>query len=461
MIFPRQPARRLTADAPDRVSRRALLGCGCCLLPAGFIRSAGAVPAAPSSALHARLDAAALDVEARMIQWRRDIHQNPELGNQEYRTAALVAAHLRGLGYQLREGVAVTGIVAHLRGEAGPGPAVALRADMDALPVREEVDLPFRSRATARWNGEEVPVMHACGHDCHVAILMAVAEVLARHRSELRGTFKLIFQPAEENLPNGEVGGARRMLDEGAFEDPKPDAAFGLHVTSALRAGELGWRAGPLMASSDAVQITIHGRQTHGALPWTGIDPVVVGAQIITALQTIQSRQVDVREASVLTIGQFHGGNRSNIIPESAYMTGTLRTYGEPRRQFMMRRTKEIAEGVGQALGASVEVSWSANGYPATINDTPLAERMAASLARVCGQEKLRASQPSLSSEDFSFFARAVPGFFFHVGTTDPAANARFAAPNHSPRFRVDESGLLYGLRGMLHLAADFTGSGG
>jgi amidohydrolase len=403
-------------------------------------------------------DDAARAVEGRMIAWRRDIHQHPELGNQERRTAALAAAHLRALGYDVREGVAVTGIVAHLRGEAGPGPVLALRADMDALPVEEEVDLPFRSRAKATWAGQEVSVMHACGHDCHVAILMAAAEVLAAQRRNLRGTLKLIFQPAEENLPNDEVGGARRMLDEGAF-DIRPDAVFGLHVSSGLKAGEIGYRPGPASASSDEFTIGVTGRQTHGARPWDGVDPIVVGAQIVTALQTIQSRQVSPSEASVLTVGQFHAGNRSNIIPDRAWMNGTLRTYSEDRRQYMMRRTKEIAEGVATGMDARAEVRWGANGYPPNVNDPALTERMAPTLSRVAGEGKLRLTQASTTAEDFAYFSRAVPGVFFNVGITAPDADPRRVATNHSPRFRVDESGLVTGLRAMLHMVADFTGS--
>ncbi len=462
MLFRRSPSPRFVADAPPDPARRGLLAaaCACGLAHAfGGVRPALAVPAAAAVPLHATLDEAARAVEARMIGWRRDIHQHPELGNQERRTAALVARHLLALGYEVREGVAVTGVVAHLRGEGGPGPVLALRADMDALPVTEEVDLPFRSQAKAMWAGQEVGVMHACGHDCHVAILMAAAEVLARHKAQLRGTLKLIFQPAEENLPNGEIGGARRMLDEGVFNDVKPDAVFGLHVTSGLRAGELGYRPGPANASADEFTITVNGRQTHGARPWDGVDPIVVGAQIVTALQTIQSRQVSTNEASVLTIGQFHGGNRSNIIPDRAWMNGTLRTYSEDRRQFIMRRVKEVAEGVAQGMDARAEVHWEPNGYPTNVNDPALTERMAPTLSRVAGDGKLRLNAPSTAAEDFAYFSRSVPGVFFNVGITAPDADMRRIATNHSPRFRVDEAGLLVGLRAMLHMVADFTGS--
>ena len=457
--------RRLFADAVSPApTRRGLLAGACACCAAGLLGPAGMaaanVPAAPARPLHGRLDEAARAVEARMIEWRRDIHQHPELGNQENRTAGIVAAHLKRLGYEVRERVAVTGVVATLRGGAGDGPVVALRADMDALPVAEEVDLPFASRARTQWGGEEVGVMHACGHDCHVAILMAAAEVLAAHRAELRGTIKLLFQPAEEGLPRGEVGGARRMLDEGAFEDPKPDAVFGLHVTNGWNAGTIGYRAGPAMASSDTFQIAVQGRQTHGARPWDGVDPIVIGAQIVSALQTIQSRQVDAGDASVLTVGVFRGGNRSNIIPDRAAMEGTLRTFDEKRREFMMRRVKEVAEGVAKAMDGSAEVVWSANGYATTVNDPALTERMAPSLARVTGTDRLRLTPRATGAEDFSFLAQRVPGLFFFVGVTPQGVDPRTTPTNHSPRFRVDEAGLLPGLRAMLHLAADYTGSG-
>jgi amidohydrolase len=463
---------RLLAETPapsgavrDPSRRRFLTAaCACCAVGAlGATALPGsALAVAPGAAhpLHARLDTAARGIEARMIEWRRAIHQNPELGNQETRTAGLVAGHLRALGYnEVREGVAVTGVVATLRGGAGPGPVVALRADMDALPVAEEVDLPFASRARAVWDGVEVPVMHACGHDCHTAILMAVAEVLAQSRADLRGTVKLIFQPAEENLPRGEIGGAKRMITEGALANPKPDAVFGLHVVSGLPAGTLGYRPGPAHASADEFRITVTGRQTHGARPWAGVDPIVIGAQIVTALQTIQSRQVDVDQPSVLTVGQFHAGTRNNIIPDRAEMNGTLRTYDEARRAYMQRRVTEMAENVAKGMDGAATVHWEPNGYPVTINDPALTERMLPSLARVAGAEGLRLGPRSTAGEDFSYFAQGAPGLFFWVGITSPGVDPRTAPNNHSPRFRVDEAGLLPGLRAMLHLVADFTGS--
>jgi amidohydrolase len=458
-------AEAVTPGATQGPSRRGLLAAACACCAAGLFGAAprGALAVAPGAArpLHARLDAAAQAVERKMIGWRRDIHQNPELGNQEVRTAGLVARHLRALGYEVRENVAVTGVVATLRGGAGQGPVLALRADMDALPVAEEVDLPFASRARATWDGVEVPVMHACGHDCHTAILMAAAEVLAGVRDELRGTVRLLFQPAEENLPRGEIGGAKRMIAEGAFADPKPDVVFGLHMVSGLPAGTLGYRPGPAHASADEFRITVAGRQTHGARPWQGVDPIVIGAQIVSALQTIQSRQVNVDEPSVLTVGTFQSGSRNNIIPDRAVMTGTLRTYDDGRRAYMQRRVAEIAENVARGMDGGAEVHWEPNGYPVTVNDPALTERMLPSLARVAGDGRLRLSPRSTAGEDFSYFARQAPGLFFWVGIAPPGADPVGVAPNHSPRFRVEESALIAGLRGTLHLVADFTGSGG
>ncbi|MCR0981243.1 amidohydrolase [Roseomonas populi] len=458
MFSRKSPAQPLRAEAVSPTRRGLLaLACVCCALP----RLAAAAPAVTAGAarpIHAKLDAAAKAIEERMIAWRRDIHQNPELGNQERRTAALVAAHLRGLGYEVREGVAVTGVVGVLRGGAGDGPVVALRADMDALPVAEQVDLPFASRARTQWGGEEVGVMHACGHDCHVAIQMAVAEVLAAHRNEIRGTVKLIFQPAEEKLPLGEIGGARLMVQQGVMADPKPDAVFGLHVVAGLPVGELRYRAGAVTASSDGFRMTITGKQTHGAMPWAGVDPVVSGAQIVTAMQTLVSRETDItRQAAVLSVGTFHAGTRYNIIPEKVEMSGTLRTFDEATRQRIMGRLKEMAEGMAASMGAKAEVIWEANGYPPVQADTALVERMAPSLARVAG-EKAREGERSSAGEDFSYFAQVSPGMFFMVGIDAPGTQG--AAPNHSPRFRVDEAGLITGLRAMLHIVADYTGSG-
>jgi amidohydrolase len=455
-----RPALTAEAVAPAASRRGFLAACACCAAGAMAPRFAAAqVAPGAAGALHARLDAAAAAIEGRMIGWRRDIHANPELGNQETRTAALVAAHLRRLGFAVREGVAATGVVAVLRGGAGDGPVVALRADMDALPVQEPEGLPFASRRRATWDGAEVPVMHACGHDCHVAILMAAAEVLAAHRADLRGTAVLLFQPAEEGLPGGAIGGARRMLDEGAFDAPKPDMVFGLHVLTSMTTGQIAYRPGPAHASSDTFRITIRGRQAHGAMPWDGVDPVVIAGQVVTALQSIQSRQVDVNDPSVLTVGTIQGGTRHNIVPDRVEMSGTLRTYDEGRRAFMQRRVTAVAEGVARGMDGAAEVVWEPGGYAALVNDPALAERMAPSLSRVAGRDRLRINPRHTASEDFAFLAQRAPGLFFWVGVTPPGQDPARAAPNHSPRFMVDEAGLLVGLRAMLHLVADATGS--
>lgn len=393
-----------------------------------------------------------------MIAWRRDIHQNPELGNQEKRTAALVAQHLRSLGYEVKEGVAETGVVGVMKGEGGDGPVVALRADMDALPVTEEVDVPFASKVKTQWGGEQVGVMHACGHDCHVAILMAAAEVIAKTRKDLRGTVKLIFQPAEEGLPAGQVGGAQVMVQQGVMENPKPDAVFGLHVTSSIPAGMLAYRPGPAMAGADAFRIVVQGRQTHGARPWTGVDPVVIGAAIVTALQTIVSRETDIqRDPAVVTIGSFRGGVRSNIIPDKAELDGTLRTFSEQQRSRIKGRISDMAENIARGMNGSAKTYWGGTAYPPLVNNVELVERMAPSLARV-GGKTIRSDVPASASEDFSYYANVVPGMFFNVGIARP--DEKDAASNHSPRFYVDEAGLIYGLRATLHLLADYTGSG-
>ncbi len=448
---------RFVAEAVSPISRRGLIsGCACaCGVGALGVRPARAAQAGPTRPEHATLDSGARAIEARMVAWRRDFHANPDLGNQESRTAAIVAAHLRGLGLDVRERVAVTGIVATLKGGL-PGPVIALRADMDALPVAEEVALPYASRKTADWDGGQTPVMHACGHDCHTAILMAAAEVLAANRATLRGTIKFIFQPAEENLPQGEIGGARRMLAEGAFETPRPDVVFGLHMVSGMHAGLLGYSAGNTSASADEFRIQVNGRQTHGARPWAGVDPIVIGAQIVTALQTIESRQVDVGEPSVLTVGTFEAGNRSNIIPDHAVMTGTLRTYDPKRRAFMQRRVNEIARDIAHGMDGSADVLWQPNGYPVLVSNVALTERMVPSLARVGGADGVRVLEPAMAAEDFAFFANEVPGMFFRVGATAPDIDPRTAPPNHSPRFHVDDSGMLQGLRATLHIVADY-----
>ena len=390
-----------------------------------------------ASSLAERIDAAAAAVESQVIAWRRDLHQHPELGNREFRTAGIVADHLRALGLdEVRTGVAHTGVVGLLKG-ALPGPVVALRADMDALPVTEQVDLPFASQVRAVWNGENVGVMHACGHDCHVAILMGVAQVLAPLRAQLRGSVKFIFQPAEEMPPEGEDGGAKMMIAEGALERPVPRAIFGLHVTSRLPLGTVGYRPGPTMASSDRMKITITGRQTHGAAPWMGVDPIVTAAQVVLGLQTIVSRGVDIsREPAVVTVGMIKGGVRENIIPDQVEMRGTIRTFDEAMRDDIHERVTTLADSVARGSRAGCKVCIEKN-YPVTVNHPELTAAMAPTLARVAG-DGLKVVDKVTGSEDFSFFQRIVPGFFFFVGVVPPGQDAQTVAPNHSPRFYVD-----------------------
>jgi len=414
---------------------------------------------AVSSPLAAQIDAAAEAVNARVIAWRRDFHEHPELGNRETRTAAIVAAHLQALGLDdVRTGVAHTGVIGLLKG-ALPGPVVALRADMDALPVTEEVDLPFASKVRTQWNGEEVGVMHACGHDCHTAILMGVAEVLAGQRGLLRGSVKFIFQPAEEMPPAGEDGGAKMMIAEGALEDPVPQAIFGLHVTSRQNAGLLGYRPGPTMASSDRFSITVHGRQTHGAAPWLGVDPIVTSAQVVLGLQTVVSRGMDIaREPVVLTVGMIKGGVRENIIPDSVEMRGTIRTFDEGMRDEVHERVSTLADSVARGSRASCTVCINKN-YPVTVNDPALTAQMLPTLERVAGADKVQLVPKVTGSEDFSYFQRLIPGLFFFVGVTRPEIDPAKAPSNHSPRFAVDESALLLGVRALAHLSCDFLAS--
>ena len=411
-----------------------------------------------SSALARDIDRRAPQLEAKAIAWRRDIHQHPELSNREVRTSKLVADHLRSLGIEVRTGVAKTGVVGLLRG-GRPGPVVALRADMDALPVAEEVDVPFKSTVQSTYNGQTVGVMHACGHDAHVAILMSVAELLAGMREQLPGTVKFIFQPAEESPPAGEEGGAALMIKEGALENPKVDAIFGLHVFP-FEVGTMHYRPGPLMASSDRFEIVVHGRQTHGALPWNGVDPNVVAAQVVVGLQTITSRQVDLIESpAVVTVGRINGGVRYNIVPDSTVLEGTVRTFNEDMRSAIHERIKRTAESIAASAGATATVNvYRYTG--ATVNDVALTERMAPTLKRVAGADKVAIAKQTTAAEDFALFEQKVPGMFFFLGIVPKGQDATKAAPNHSPRFFVDEAALVPGIRAMASLAVEYLQSG-
>ncbi|HVR44544.1 MAG TPA: amidohydrolase [Thermoanaerobaculia bacterium] len=386
-------------------------------------------------------------VEAKVVEWRRDIHRNPELSKREVRTAALVAEHLRSLGIEVRTGVGGTGVVGLLRG-AKAEPVVALRADMDALPVTEQSGLPFASTRTDTYEGEQVGVMHACGHDAHVAMLMGVAEVLAGMRATLPGSVKFIFQPAEE----GE-GGAAAMIADGALEDPRPGAIFGLHVMSSAHTGTIDYRPGGLMASSDRFEIAIRGRQTHGAYPWRGIDPIVVGAQIVLALQTIPSRQLDSTLApAVVTVGIFDAGVRYNIIPEQIRLVGTIRALDPAMQKDIHERVRRTAVKIAESVEASAEVTIETNA-PVTYNDPELTARMAPILARVAGADNVRVVNPTVVAEDFSEYQNVVPGMFFFLGCTPGGTPLADAAPNHSPRFFVDEAAMPLGVKALAGLA--------
>jgi amidohydrolase len=413
--------------------------------------------AAPAVAqdLAANVDQRIRAIEPKVIEWRRHLHQHPELSNRETGTAATIAEHLRNLGIAVTTGIAHTGVVGVLKG-GKPGKVVALRADMDALPVVEEGDLPFKSTVRTEYLGQQVGVMHACGHDAHMAILLGVAEVLASVREQLPGTVKFIFQPAEEGPPPGEEGGAPLVIKDGALENPKPDAIFGLHVMAGMPAGMLGYRSGPLMASADWLYITVKGKQTHGAWPWSGIDPVITSAQVLGGLQNIVARQIDVsKEPAVVTVATIHGGARKNIIPDQVEMSGTIRSFDEDMRQDIHARIKHIAQTIAEANHAHADVKID-TAVPVTVNDPVLTERMLPTLKRIAGEGGLRVNQRVMVAEDFSYFQQQVPGFFYFVGITPKDQDMAQAAPNHSPRFVIDESGMLQGARSLGALVVDF-----
>src|SRR3954470_1600582 len=404
----------------------------------------------------AAVAAAVAKIEPRVVAWRRDFHQNPELGNREVRTAGVVAQHLRALGFDaVQEKVAHTGVVGLLKG-GKPGPVVALRADMDGLPVTEEVDVPFKSKVRTEWNGQQCGTMHACGHDAHTAILMGVAEILAGMRDRIPGSVKFVFQPAEETPPIGEDGGAKMMVAQGALKNPDVGAIFGLHVTSVFPTGFLGYRSGPLMASADDFRIFVRGTQTHAAMPWRGVDPIVVSSQIVLGLQTIVSRRMNVtHEPSVVTVGIFQGGVRHNIIPDEVKLEGTIRTFDEEQRNEIHEHVQRIATLIAESGGAKANVHihrW----YDVTVNHPGLTEWSVPTLGRIGGEQNVKVIDKVCGAEDFSFFQKEVPGFFFFIGCTAPEKDPSTAAPNHSPRFFVDEACLKVGVRTMAGLALDW-----
>ncbi|MEX2593868.1 MAG: amidohydrolase [Anditalea sp.] len=401
------------------------------------------------------LDKEAKEIEQKVIEWRRDFHQHPELGNEEVRTAGIIAAHLKSLGMEVQEGVAVTGVVGILKGGKS-GPTVALRADMDALPVTERTDVPFKSTVKTTYNGQETGVMHACGHDSHMAILMGVAEILTVVKDDLKGTVKFIFQPAEEGLEDTDATtwGAKQMVEEGIMEDV--DAIFGLHINSQTPVGTIKYRSGPAMAAVDNLRIEINGKQAHGAYPWSSVDPIVTASQIVMGLQTIVSRNVNITEIpAVVTVGSIHGGIRSNIIPEQVEMIGTIRTYSDEQQELVHKRIREIAGNIAESAGAKAEVDIKKS-YPVTFNDPSLTEMMLPTLQKVSGEENLWVHDPITGAEDFSFYQREKPGLFFFLGGMPKDTEPEEAASHHTPDFYLDESGFILGVRALSHLAVDY-----
>jgi len=412
-------------------------------------------PAYANGKFKTQVDKSADRIESKVIKWRRHFHQFPELSNRELKTAEKVAEHLKNLGLDVRTGVAHTGVVGLLKG-GRPGPVVGLRADMDALPVTERVDVPFASKVRAKYNGQDVGVMHACGHDTHIAMLMGVAEILSSMKKDLMGSVKFIFQPAEEGAPQGEEGGAMLMVKEGVLENPKVDVIFGLHIWALMEVGTINYRPQAIMASSDGLRIKVKGKQTHGSTPWTGVDPIAVSAQIIMGLQTIISRQTKLtEEAAVITIGSIHGGVRSNIIPEEVEMIGTIRTLNAEMRDKIHEKVRLTATKIAESAGAVADVRIRA-GNPVTYNDPDLTAMMLPSLQAAAGRENVKLIKAITGAEDFSFFQRRVPGMYFFLGGMPKGKKVEEAAPHHAPDFYIDESSLKLGVRTLSYLTLDY-----
>lgn len=387
-----------------------------------------------------------------VIDWRRDFHQFPELGNQEFRTAGIVADHLKRLGLDVKTEIAETGVVGVLHGEL-PGPVIALRADMDALPIVEETDISFASKAKGIFNGKEVGIMHACGHDVHTSILMGVATVLVQIREHIPGTIKFIFQPAEEGVYSSKLWGAKQMIKEGVLANPKPDAIFGLHVWP-LETGSIGYRSGAFMASVDDFKIEIKGKGAHGAMPWGGVDPIVVGAQIVTALQSIVSRNIALNEGgAVVTVGSFQAGTRNNIIPDTAELLGTVRSYNDTARLVLHKRLEELVHGIAKSFGAEAKVEIVTK-YPATINHEDLSSEMLPVLKEV--SSKVEKIFPVMAAEDFSFYQKEIPGMYFFLGIIPPGTPKEKIEVNHSPRWIVDEQAISTGVKALSYLSLKY-----
>ncbi|MEJ2584485.1 MAG: amidohydrolase [Robiginitalea sp.] len=409
------------------------------------------------SAQDQSLQAAYEKVEPKVIEWRRDIHQHPELSNREFKTAEKIANHLKALGMEVQTGVAHTGVVGILKGSQ-PGKVVALRADIDALPVTERNDLPFRSEVTSEFLGEKVGVMHACGHDTHTAILMGVAEVLSQNKDKIKGTVKFIFQPAEEGPPPGEEGGALLMVKEGVLKNPDVDAIFGLHINSQTPVGVIRYKSGGTMAAAQSFTIHVKGKQSHGSQPWSGVDPILISAKIIDGLQTIISREANLtNEAAVITVGKIKSGVRFNIIPESAEMLGTIRTLDYGMKDLINRRMMEMVPAIAKAYGgeASIEIKAATD---ITFNNPELVSEMIPTLNRVAGEANVQTQKAITGAEDFSYFQREVPGFFFFLGGMTPGNEEPF--PHHTPDFKIDEDGLMLGVKALTELSIDYLNQG-
>ena len=397
--------------------------------------------------------ASAESVETKVINWRHDIHEHPELSNQEFETAAKIAKHLKSLGIEVETGVAKTGVVGILKGKH-PGKVVALRADIDALPVTERNDLPFKSTVTANFLGAETGVMHACGHDTHVAILMGTAEILAKHKDKINGTVKFIFQPAEEGPPPGEEGGAKLMIKEGVLKKPDVDAIFGLHINSATPVGQINYKPGGIMAAVERFVVNVKGKQTHGSQPWGGVDPIYISSKIIDGFQSIISRESNLLvEPAVITVGKITSGVRFNIIPESAELIGTVRTLDPDMRELIIRRMTEMTEGLAKAYGGSATIEFQTN-TAITYNDPSLTEQMLPTLQKVAGETNINLVKATTGGEDFSYFQEEVPGFFFFLGGMTPGNKKAF--PHHTPDFQIDDEGMLLGVKVMSQLVLDY-----
>jgi amidohydrolase len=404
----------------------------------------------------ADLEAALRPIDPKVVSWRRDLHQHPELSNREVRTAKIVADHLRKLGFAVETGIARTGVVG-LLDSGKPGPTIALRADMDALPVVERTDVPFRSTVKSNYRGEEVGVMHACGHDSHVAVLMGVAETLAGMKASLRGKVLFVFQPAEEGAPPGETGGASEMLKAGVFEKYKPEVAIGWHAWASLNTGTIGYRSGPFMAGSQAWKAVVQGKQTHGSRPWQGVDPIVTAAQIINGLQTVVSRQVDItRIPAVVSVGAIKGGVRNNIIPDSVEMIGTIRTFEAGQYDQVTQAMRRMVENTAQANGTTAEFTLDPYTNPVTYNNPGLTARILPSLRKIAGDGNVKEIPLITGSEDFAYFAQAVPSVFFMVGVTPKGTDVTAAPANHSPLFYLDEAALPLATRAMTQVTLDY-----